>query len=89
RAHAAQATRDDLARLRAVPEAGLTPAARRQRAIAIYLREQKLAPRALGAESAQRPYPVTQQQGAYFAIPDFLNTRHPVQTSADAEAYLV
>ncbi|MGQ4828084.1 hypothetical protein, partial [Enterococcus faecalis] len=42
RAHAAQATRDDLARLRAVPEAGLTPAARRQRAIAIYLREQKL-----------------------------------------------
>lgn len=89
RAHAAQATRDDLARLRAVPEAGLTPAARRHRAIAIYLREQKLAPRALGAESAQRPYPVTQQQGAYFAIPDFLNTRHPVQTSADAEAYLV
>jgi uncharacterized protein (DUF885 family) len=34
------------------------------------------------------PYVVNQIAGSYFAIPDFLDTQHPVETAADAEAYL-
>ncbi len=34
------------------------------------------------------PYPVTQQDGAITSIPEFLNSQHPVNNSADAEAYL-
>jgi uncharacterized protein (DUF885 family) len=34
------------------------------------------------------PYIVSQLTGAYQAIPDFLDSRHPVKTLADAEAYL-
>ena len=37
---------------------------------------------------AQRPYPIFQQGGAYFATPDFLNTSHTIDNAADAEAYL-
>ena len=37
---------------------------------------------------AQRPYPITQQGGAYFETPDFLNTAHTIDNAADAEAYL-
>lgn len=31
---------------------------------------------------------IDQQRGAYFAVPDFLDSQHPVETTADAEAYL-
>ncbi len=34
------------------------------------------------------PYPVTQQDGALSAIPEFLDSQHQIKTSADAEAYL-
>jgi uncharacterized protein (DUF885 family) len=34
------------------------------------------------------PYVVSQLTGAYQATPDFLATRHPVESAADAEAYL-
>ncbi len=34
------------------------------------------------------PYVVSQQTGVYQAVPDFLDTKHPVETSADADAYL-
>lgn len=34
------------------------------------------------------PYVVTQLTGAYQSTPDFLATQHPVETAADAEAYL-
>lgn len=34
------------------------------------------------------PYPVSQLAGAYFSVPDFLDTQHPVETAADADAYL-
>ncbi|MBW8813477.1 MAG: DUF885 family protein [Caulobacterales bacterium] len=34
------------------------------------------------------PYVVSQLSGPYQALPDFLDSKHPVQTSADAEAYL-
>jgi uncharacterized protein (DUF885 family) len=34
------------------------------------------------------PYTVTQLGGAYYGVPDFLDTQHPVRTREDAEAYL-
>ena len=34
------------------------------------------------------PYVVTQQNGALTDIPEFLNSYHPIKTSADAEAHL-
>jgi uncharacterized protein (DUF885 family) len=34
------------------------------------------------------PYAITQQNGALTDIPEFLNSQHPVKTTADAEAYL-
>ena len=39
-------------------------------------------------DSVQRPYPIFQQGGAYFSVPDFLNSAHTVKTTDDAEAYL-
>jgi uncharacterized protein (DUF885 family) len=34
------------------------------------------------------PYPVTQQDGAITAIPEFLDAQHPINNARDAEAYL-
>ena len=34
------------------------------------------------------PYVVIQNVGAYLDVPKFLDSDHPVKTSADAEAYL-
>ncbi len=34
------------------------------------------------------PYVVTQLGGAYYSVPDFLDTQHPVRTREDADAYL-
>ena len=42
----------------------------------------------LGVAGASRPYVITQIAGAYYDIPDFLDTRHPIRTAQDADAYL-
>lgn len=34
------------------------------------------------------PYVVSQQNGAYAGIPEFLNAQHPINNSADCDAYL-
>ena len=34
------------------------------------------------------PYVVSQLGGAYYSVPDFLDSQHPVKTRADADAYL-
>jgi uncharacterized protein (DUF885 family) len=34
------------------------------------------------------PYVVSQLTGAYQSVPDFLATKHPIESAADAEAYL-
>ncbi len=34
------------------------------------------------------PYIVSQLGGAYYSVPDFLDTQHPLRTADDAEAYL-
>ena len=35
------------------------------------------------------PYVISQQNGAFSSVPDFLDSHHPVKDKADAEAYLV
>jgi uncharacterized protein (DUF885 family) len=41
-----------------------------------------------GFQGGATPYVITQQNGAATSIPEFLNSQHPVKTTADAEAYL-
>ncbi|HEX6742329.1 MAG TPA: DUF885 domain-containing protein, partial [Sphingomicrobium sp.] len=88
--------RDDLARnrraiarLNAISPATLSDAARLNREVVLYsLQTATVAPSRWAIDSAQRPYPIFQQGGAYFETPDFLNTAHTIDTAADAEAYL-
>ena len=63
-------------RIKAVPPASLSDAARLNREVVIYQIETGLvAHEKFGIDSVQRPYPIFQQGGAYFSTPDFLNTR--------------
>ena len=41
-----------------------------------------------GASATASPYVLSQQTGAYQDIPDFLDTKHLIDTAADADAYL-
>lgn len=78
-----------LARLKAVNVPSLSEAGRRQREVAEYMVAARVAaPAKFDIGSVQRPYPIFQQGGAYFSIPNFLESQHPVETAADAEAYL-
>ncbi len=87
---------DDLARLKkalaalnAVDPATLSAPAKLNREVVIYSLETRAIPSdKFGLDSVQRPYRIFQQGGAYFEIPDFLNTDHTINTLADCEAYL-
>jgi uncharacterized protein (DUF885 family) len=82
-------TREALARLAAVDRSALSPAARLNLEVVTYsLTSQSAAPQRFGIDSAIRPYRIFQQGGAYFSVPDFLNTAHTIETRDDAEAYL-
>jgi uncharacterized protein (DUF885 family) len=91
-----QARAENVARLKeakaaieAIPPASLSEAARVNREIVLYdIARQLTAPTRFGLDSVQGPYLISQQDGAYFNIPDFLDSTHPVETAADAEAYL-
>src|SRR6476661_3831264 len=78
-----------IARLRAISPATLSDAAKLNREVVLYsLDTNTVAPSRWNIDSAQRPYPITQQGGSYFSTPDFLNTTHTIDKAADAEAYL-
>jgi uncharacterized protein (DUF885 family) len=82
-------TRRAIAKLNAISPATLSNAAKLNREVVLYsLQTNTVAPARWGIDSAQQPYPITQQGGAYFDTPDFLNTSHTIESSADAEAYL-
>ncbi|MEA3067585.1 MAG: hypothetical protein QOK41_992 [Sphingomonadales bacterium] len=82
-------TRRAIAELKAISPATLSDAAKLNREVVIYsLETQANAPSRWNIDSAQRPYPIFQQGGAYFSVPDFLNTAHTINNAADAEAYL-
>ena len=75
--------------LEAVPEAGLSPAQKLNREVVIWdLKTGNIGPERFGIASPQSPYVISQQDGAYFSTPDFLNTAHPIDKASDAEAYL-
>ncbi len=78
-----------IAEVTAVSPAKLSPAGSLNREVVLYsLNTSTVASLRWDIESAQRPYPISQQSGAYFSIPDFLNTAHTINNSSDAEAYL-
>jgi len=78
-----------IARLKAVSAATLSDPAKLNREVVIYsLETATAAPSRWNIDSAQSPYTITQQDGSYFDIPDFLNTTHTIENAADAEAYL-
>jgi len=89
--------RDNLAALKAFPDAGLSPRARLNRDVIAYALQlgADAAPFAYGdntlgsamSESAT-PYVVSQQGGAYSSVPEFLDSQHKVQSADDADAYL-
>src|SRR5207342_2117130 len=84
-----QRTMRNIAELKAVSPSTLSDAAKLNREVVIYsLETQANAPSRWDIDSAQRPYPIFQQGGAYFSTPDFLNTAHTINNIADAEAYL-
>jgi len=93
---APQARAEDLARnrraiteVRTISPATLSDAAKLNREVVLYsLETSTVAPSRWNIDSAQRPYPITQQGGAYFQVPDFLNTAHTINNAADADAYL-
>jgi uncharacterized protein (DUF885 family) len=87
---------EDLARnkrfitmVEAVPPASLSPAGALNREIVLYdLGTNLTAPGKYDLDSVQSPYLISQQDGAYFSTPDFLNSAHTIDNAADAEAYL-
>jgi uncharacterized protein (DUF885 family) len=79
----------DLARVKAINPATLSSAGKLNRDVVVYQAETgMIAQDRFGIDSAVRPYPIFQQGGVYFSIPDFLNSSHTVETVADVEAYL-
>ena len=78
-----------IAALNAISPSTLSDKAKLNREVVLYsLQTSTVAPSRWDIDSAQQPYPITQQGGAYFDTPDFLNTSHTIASSADAEAYL-
>lgn len=78
-----------LARLKVVGTGNLSEAAKLNREVVTYSLETSIAaPSRWDIDSAQRPYRIFQQGGAYFSTPDFLNSAHTIDNAADAEAYL-
>ena len=91
-----QARREEAARtdkfigwLEAVPESGLSPSAKLNREVVLWdLRTGNVGPKRFGISNPQSPYQVSQQDGVYFSIPDFLHSAHTIENAADGEAYL-
>lgn len=78
-----------IATVEAIPSAPLSDTGKRNRELALYqLRQRTIAHDKFDLEGVQRPYLIFQQGGAYFSLPDFLDTRHAIATRDDAEAYL-
>ena len=78
-----------IATVDAISPAWLSPSGRRYRELALYLyHANTLGPEKFGVDQVQQPYPISQQNGAYFGVPDFLDSQHTVESRADADAYL-
>jgi len=75
--------------LEAVPESGLSEAAKLNREVVLWdLKTSNVGPKRFDISNPQSPYEVSQQDGSYFSIPDFLHSAHTIDNASDAEAYL-
>ena len=82
-------TRKFISWLEAIPETGLTDFAKLNREVVIWdLKTGIIGPERFDIADPEQPYVITQQNGAYFSRPDFLNSAHPIDSASDAEAYL-
>src|SRR3954463_7608572 len=78
-----------LSAVRAIDPATLSPTAALNREIVIYdLETSLLSWDKFKIDAVQQPYLISQQSGAYFSTPDFLNSSHPIENASDADAYL-
>ncbi|WP_338468281.1 DUF885 family protein [Novosphingobium sp. ZN18A2] len=81
-------TKDMLAATRALDPTGFSDTGKLRRQIVESMLETQLMSEPFPIPSVGAPYRLSQQDGAYFSIPDFLNSTHPIETREDAEAYL-
>ena len=91
RAAAKAQTRDQLALLSTIDRDTLSPADRIDYDVVLYTRQSSAAVEAFdfgGSGYGPSPYVVSQITGAYQSVPDFLDTKHRIETSGDADAYL-
>ena len=85
------ATQDQLRRLAAIDRAKLGATDRIDYDTVVYTRRSSAAVQAFdfgGAGYGPSPYVISQLTGAYQSVPDFLDTKHRIETAADADAYL-
>lgn len=80
--------RASLAMIEAVDPASLSEIGRVRRDVVRNTMRQRLVSEPLGVAFVGAPYRLSQQDGQYFSVPDFLDSQHPVETADDAEAYL-
>ncbi len=84
-------SRAQLKQLEAVDRAALSAAERIDLDCVLYTRRSAAAVAAFdfgGSSYGPSPYVVSQLSGSYQSIPDFLDTKHRIDTAADADAYL-
>jgi uncharacterized protein (DUF885 family) len=84
-------TQADLRRLQAFDPAALSRADRIDYDTVLYTRRSALEVQRFdfgGSSYGPSPYVVSQLTGAYQTVPDFLDTKHPIDTKSDADAYL-
>ncbi len=85
------ATRDQQRRLAMIDRSRLNATDKLDYDVVKYTRDSSAAVQAFdfgGGGYGPSPYVVSQQTGAYQSVPDFLDTKHPIATAADADAYL-
>lgn len=74
--------------IRAVPTEGLTEREDLHRAVVADMLDKRLWGESHGIENVGYPYVISQRSGVYFSVPNFLDTKHKVETKENAEAYL-
>ncbi|HEY2444872.1 MAG TPA: DUF885 family protein [Rhizomicrobium sp.] len=82
---------DQLKRLKSIDSAQLAGLERVNYDTLLYTGESRAAVAAFdfgGTSFGPSPYVVSQLTGAYQTVPDFLDTKHRIENSADADAYL-
>ncbi|MBX9795834.1 DUF885 family protein, partial [Sphingomonas sp.] len=91
RAAARALTQRQIAQLEAFPVTTLSARDRLNYDVVLYTRRRAAEAQQFdfgGSSYSRSPYVVSQLTGAYQSTPSFLDTKHPVETAADAEAYL-